>query len=133
MIKSPTGGKESGCSTEKGLPQVKSILDLILLEISKIISSFEDLNRHQFLSFIGEGLEKEAPLESYPGAWLTHPALGQFRGGVPLSLKPKTFPVEALQTLQHLQHRAAGEAQKRLQVRHCQGGDVQTSRRLLFH
>ena len=81
--------------------------------------------------FEGGGLEKEAPLESCKGAWLSRPALGQYRGGVPLNLHPKIFHTEAGQTLQHLQDRA-GEVQKsRLRVPQCQDED-QTSRRLLF-
>ena len=81
-------------------------------------------------SFKGEGLEKEAPLESCKGPWLSHPALGQFKGGVPLNLQPKIFPAEAQLSLQHLRD-LAGEAQKSLRVRQCQEGD-QTSRRLPF-
>ena len=81
--------------------------------------------------FKGGGLEKEAPLEFYKGAWLNLPALGQHRGGVPMNQQSKIFPTEVRQTLQHLQGRA-GEVQKsRLRVRQCPGED-QTSRRLPF-
>ena len=83
--------------------------------------------------FKGEGLEKEALLESCNGAWLSHPpSWGQYRGGVPLNLRPKIFPTEAGQTLQHLQGRAGEVQGSRLRVRQCQGEDQRSRQPLLF-